>query len=66
MSPCMRSITIAAILSAVLAFGAVAVSGQEPPSPPTDQSYSGSDLFSRIARPVTTRRRTATAHWRRT
>jgi mono/diheme cytochrome c family protein len=45
MSPCMRSITITAILSAALAFGAVAVSGQEPPSPPTDQSYSGSELF---------------------
>jgi mono/diheme cytochrome c family protein len=45
MSPCMRSITITAMLSAALAFGAVAVSGQEPPSPPTDQSYSGSDLF---------------------
>jgi mono/diheme cytochrome c family protein len=41
----MRSITITAIVSAALAFGAVAVSGQESPSPPTDQSYSGSDLF---------------------
>ena len=45
MSPCIRSITIAAILSAALAFGAVAASGQELPSPPTGQSYSGSDLF---------------------
>ena len=45
MSPCIRSITITAILSAALAFGAVAASGQELPSPPTGQSYSGSDLF---------------------
>ena len=45
MSRCMRSITITAILSAALAFGAVAASGQELPSPPTGQSYSGSDLF---------------------
>ena len=45
MSRCMRSITVQAILSATLAFGAVAASGQELPSPPTGQSYRGSDLF---------------------
>ena len=45
MSRCMRSITIVAILSAALAFDPVAASGQELPSPPADQSYSGSELF---------------------
>jgi mono/diheme cytochrome c family protein len=45
MSQSKRSITVAVIFGATLALGAVAAWGQELPSPPTQQSYSGSDLF---------------------
>jgi mono/diheme cytochrome c family protein len=44
MSRCMRSITGAG-LATTLAFAASAAWAQEPPSPPTQQSYSGSELF---------------------
>ena len=61
MSPCMRSITITAILSAALAFGAVAASGQELPSPPAGQSVLGQrslqDLLRGLSRHVGARRR---------
>ena len=39
------SIAAAVICSATLALGAVAARGQDLPSPPAHQSYSGSDLF---------------------
>ena len=45
MSRRMRSIAVAGIVGATLVFGAVAASGQEPPSPPVQQTDSGSDLF---------------------
>jgi mono/diheme cytochrome c family protein len=44
MSRCMRSITVAGFAT-TLAFAASAAWGQELPSPPTQQSYSGSELF---------------------
>jgi len=45
MSRRMRPITVAGIVGATLIFSALTASGQEPPSPPGQQSYSGSDLF---------------------
>jgi mono/diheme cytochrome c family protein len=45
MCRCMRSMTGAGIFATTLAFAASAASGQELPSPPTQQSYSGSELF---------------------
>ena len=44
MSRCIRSITTGAFAT-MLALGAAAAWGQEPPSLPTQQSYSGSELF---------------------
>ena len=45
MSRCIRSSTIGGVVATMLALGAAAAWGQEPPSLPTQQSYSGSELF---------------------
>jgi mono/diheme cytochrome c family protein len=45
MSRCLRSITGAGIFATTLALAAAAAWAQELPSPPTQQSYSGSELF---------------------
>ena len=45
MSRCLRSIAVAGIFGATLAFGATVAWGQKVPSPPVQLSYSGSELF---------------------
>jgi mono/diheme cytochrome c family protein len=45
MSRVICSMTVAVICGAALALGTVVASGQELPSPPAQQSYSGSNLF---------------------
>jgi mono/diheme cytochrome c family protein len=45
MSRRMRSIAVAGIVGATFVFGTVAAWGQQAPSPPAQQTESGSDLF---------------------
>jgi len=45
MSLSIGSVTVVSVFSATLAFGATVAWGQELPSPPVQQSYSGSELF---------------------
>ena len=45
MSRGLRSITVAGIFGATLAFAAAAARGRESPSPPAQQTYVGSELF---------------------